>query len=236
MGLDSVELVMAVEETFDIQIDDDDFPELRTVGDLHDLIVARVAHPPNDRMCLSPGVFCKFRSALMNTLDIVRSNIRLGTSMASLIPKAHRTASWNRLQESLGLTLPQLHRPEWIVGTLAFSALLASTLLGLYTTVVLEKSVSLAIILSGGLATLLGFAFTAISRPLAIQFPSSCSTVRGTTSAIMRANLSRLTNEGELASESEIFEVLQSIISCHLEVSLEDVTRDANLIDDLGMN
>jgi hypothetical protein len=81
-----------------------------------------------------------------------------------------------------------------------------------------------------------GLAFTVISRPLAIQFPSSCSTVRGTTSAIMLANLSRLTTEGELAREIEIFEVLQSIISCYLEVSLEDVMQDAHLIDDLGMN
>jgi hypothetical protein len=154
MGMDSVELVMAVEETFEIKSDDDDFPEIRTVGYLHDLIVARVSHSPNGRRCLSPGVFCKLRSALMNNFNIVRSNIRLGTPMDSLIPKTDRMASWIRLQESLGLTLPRLHRAEWIVSTLAFSALLASTLLGLYTTVVLEKSVGLAIILSGGLAVL----------------------------------------------------------------------------------
>jgi acyl carrier protein len=42
MGLDSVELVMKVEESYDISIPDDDAEKLITVGKLHEYVVAAV--------------------------------------------------------------------------------------------------------------------------------------------------------------------------------------------------
>ena len=40
MGLDTVELVMAVEETFDIEIPNQVAPNLAVLGDLHNYVVA----------------------------------------------------------------------------------------------------------------------------------------------------------------------------------------------------
>ena len=42
MGIDIVELVIEVEEAFDVKIPNDDYAELRTAGDLHDYIVTRM--------------------------------------------------------------------------------------------------------------------------------------------------------------------------------------------------
>jgi len=39
MGLDTVELVMAIEEEFDIRIEDTDAPKLAVLGDMHAYIV-----------------------------------------------------------------------------------------------------------------------------------------------------------------------------------------------------
>jgi acyl carrier protein len=41
-SLDVVELVMAIEETFDIEISDDEAEDLRTVGDVETFVTARV--------------------------------------------------------------------------------------------------------------------------------------------------------------------------------------------------
>lgn len=43
MGLDSVELVMDVEETFDIEISDREASNIETVGQFYDFILAKLA-------------------------------------------------------------------------------------------------------------------------------------------------------------------------------------------------
>jgi acyl carrier protein len=42
-SLDVVELVMAIEETFDIEVSDEEAEVLRTVGDVEAFVVGRVA-------------------------------------------------------------------------------------------------------------------------------------------------------------------------------------------------
>jgi acyl carrier protein len=42
-SLDVVELVMAIEETFDIEISDEEAESMRTVGDIENYVTARVA-------------------------------------------------------------------------------------------------------------------------------------------------------------------------------------------------
>ena len=48
MGLDVVELIMNIEAQYDIQISDSDARVMRSVGDLHEYILAH-AHPAPDR-------------------------------------------------------------------------------------------------------------------------------------------------------------------------------------------
>ena len=47
MGLDVVELVMNIETQYDIQIPDADARVMRSVGDLHQYIMAHVRPAPN---------------------------------------------------------------------------------------------------------------------------------------------------------------------------------------------
>lgn len=42
-SLDMVELVMAFEESFNIEIPDDDAEKVETVGDAHDMLIAKLA-------------------------------------------------------------------------------------------------------------------------------------------------------------------------------------------------
>jgi hypothetical protein len=42
LGLDSVELVFAIEAAFDVQVTDAEASQLRTLGDIHHLLVAKL--------------------------------------------------------------------------------------------------------------------------------------------------------------------------------------------------
>ena len=43
MGLDAVELIMGVEEAFDIEIPDEEAPTIRTVGQMYALVLRKLA-------------------------------------------------------------------------------------------------------------------------------------------------------------------------------------------------
>jgi acyl carrier protein len=45
MGLDTVELILRVEETFDVSLPDEDCGSIRTVGDLYRLVLLRLDLP-----------------------------------------------------------------------------------------------------------------------------------------------------------------------------------------------
>ena len=68
MGLDTVELVMSVEEAFEIQIDDQDAEHIQTVGELHDYIVARITMARTGT-CLTAST----SAALMRVLDLLQN-------------------------------------------------------------------------------------------------------------------------------------------------------------------
>lgn len=62
MGLDTVELVIEVEESFGISIGDEDAPGIVTVGDLFEYVLERVGSRPT--LCLTSLAFYRLRRAI----------------------------------------------------------------------------------------------------------------------------------------------------------------------------
>jgi hypothetical protein len=56
MGLDGVELILAVEDAFQIHISDEEAGNVSTVGDLHDLVVSKLQGQDSKR-CLTSAAF-----------------------------------------------------------------------------------------------------------------------------------------------------------------------------------
>ena len=77
MGLDAVELIMAVEEAFDIEIPDREAEKLGTVGQMYAFIVNKLAFDQS-RRCLSSAVFYRARQALRAGLKRYSGRVPLG--------------------------------------------------------------------------------------------------------------------------------------------------------------
>ena len=119
MGLDTVELVMAFEEAFGIEIPDDAAESIVTVRDAIDHIYARVEHAAAPA-CLTQRAFYRVRQALQNELGIERSRVRPATAWTSLIPLDHRRQDWARLGRALGYrNWPTLELPAYANLTIA---------------------------------------------------------------------------------------------------------------------
>ena len=139
MGLDSVELVMAFEETFDIAIPDEAAGRIATVRDAIDYIYAHVPHADGElrQVCRTQRAFHRLRRTLRDELHLERAAIRPDTRWETLIPIERRREMWNRLRTIINTKhWPHLARsPEMkalivslVVGSAGFSYALAPAL------------------------------------------------------------------------------------------------------------
>lgn len=115
MGLDTVELVMAFEEKFEITIPDEDAEKIVTVRDVIDYVYARVNHA-DAKTCLTQRAFYRLRRALQSELSLARPAVRPATRLTSIVPVEDRRAVWERLRSAVGASAwPDLNRSRTTV-------------------------------------------------------------------------------------------------------------------------
>jgi hypothetical protein len=107
MGLDTVELVMRIEEEFSIDLPDWELSSVRTVGDLYALVLSNLDTTP---ACLTSKAFYRTRRAMMDALNLPRRSIRPSTSLDPLLPSESRIERWNEIGAAINLDFPRLRR------------------------------------------------------------------------------------------------------------------------------
>jgi len=144
VGLELVEIVMDVEETFGISLPDARVSEIRTAGELNECIV-EILGQDLDETSVAQTVLDRLRNAISVggqpddcVLLLHRSSARGGppsgtackqavahdvsinadTRLSTLFPRFGRKRDWKRLEESLDLPLPPLVRPR-LLNTIA---------------------------------------------------------------------------------------------------------------------
>ncbi len=225
MGLDSVELIMRVEEDFEIEILDNEAELVSTPGALCALIERKLGVLDAEKRsgCPTSRAFYQVRRELVE-LGIERQNIRPFSEFDSLLPRAHRRAMWNALSERLPVELPALRRSShW-----TWAALSLLVCLPLVWKVAGE---AFAVGLCYALPPVWWLGFRA-TKPRAVHAPANNRTI---------ADLSRRVAftfpvvSGE-PPRCDIWPQLRAIIADELSVPVEKVTRDADLVRDLGMD
>ncbi len=104
LGLDAVELVLAVEEEFGIGIDDEDAPNLVTPRLLAGYIVARLGVAGSDGAhCLSQAAFYRIRSTLIKQFGALRKEVLPASRIDSWL-KGDVRRQWRDLVAAVGAT------------------------------------------------------------------------------------------------------------------------------------
>ena len=80
-----IEIALAVEEEFGIDLPDSEVGFVRTPADLIDLVCGLLATPGRPS-CLSQQAFYRLRKGLMEVLGVSREQVRLETRLADLAP------------------------------------------------------------------------------------------------------------------------------------------------------
>lgn len=116
MGLDAVEIVMRVEDVFDIAIEDSEAEIMMTPKDVIEYVMIKVGR--TDRaQCLTQRAFHHLRASLIRNAELKRAEIRPDVSTGNLFPLGKRRELLRKTLADLGLTtMPEMVRPKWLVG------------------------------------------------------------------------------------------------------------------------
>jgi hypothetical protein len=105
MGLDTVEMLMEIEDEFEISIPDADAEQLRTVGQTADYILHRLraGWRGDVRVCPTARAFYCLRRELEYRFYIPRGAVRPHRRMGDLLPSGIERGTWNQVAERSNL-------------------------------------------------------------------------------------------------------------------------------------
>jgi acyl carrier protein len=229
MGLELVELVIEVEETFGIIVSDEAAPQLQTVGQLHDYIL-ECRRQTQQQECPTGHVFRDVRRVLTATTSLPKQAIRPSTELKTVLPPRIRRRAWKRLQQEIPGRLRGLRLPFRLGPVLAGGCLVAGVTgtarivphVGLVHAMVLGVTATVAMLL----VTFL------VARPFALAFPRGVATVGDAARATLPPGYEVAVKQQ--MTDEEVWEKLQKIVADTLGVRVERVSPSARFVQDLG--
>ena len=222
MGLDSVELVLAVEEEFGIAIDDADAANLTTPRLLADYVFARLgnAEAAGGR-CLSQAGFYRLRAVLIERFGAHRGEVRPDSSIRDFLRGDIRT-QWRELKQAIDATqLPRLECRQCIAYPLLWGMPPLGAALAHY-----GGAPAWAVL---GVAFSIWLAAVALTERIADLVPEALRTLAALTPYV------RVGQPAQWPREDVLQRVLQ-VVSLHLGIALADIHPDHRFVEDLGVD
>ena len=235
MGLDLVEMIIAVEERFGIEISDAATGELRTVGDLHALVLSQLRGTNPDRACINLYSYRSIRGVLRGFGPYSGQ-----TMLSEMLQPAARVGLFAQL-ESMGLRVPQLlpepgHRGLWLkrVATVVCASLVA---IGTFF-VVGHPPAGVVGGISAGLMAWVVLDVVTWRRPrsASMRFPDNLTTVRDLVRAVAVLNIDRFQQEGARVREGDVWDAVVDIVATQTGRSPAEISPGMWFIDDLQMS
>ncbi|MFM7182926.1 MAG: acyl carrier protein [Verrucomicrobiales bacterium] len=117
MGLAGVELILAIENNFGIELSDAEAEGCQCPGQLINLALAKVG-ARKKRICPSQHAFYLLRRAVMKEAGAPRAAVGLDTDLRKFAPEKERNF-WSALHTRTGVSLwLPLRRPAWLIALL----------------------------------------------------------------------------------------------------------------------
>ena len=223
MGLDSVEMIISVENKFGVHLADRDVEKVRTVGNLYELL-RRVLSDPNNGKCRTQHIFYRLRRSLTASQ---RRVFAPGHNLKFYFDNERIRQQYTNLALDLDLDLPPLRTPLWFKQ--AFISLYCVMLL--LATIATESGYP-----SGLLLWLSAFfvvpLYNAISPPFRKQLPYTY--VRQFVERVTEINESWL--QSAKPQNETLYHALKHLIVESLGVDPSEVTMNARFVEDLGLD
>lgn len=218
MGLDTVELVMAIEDGFEVRIADADAAKMTTPAEVTDYLMSRL-RIDSAASCPAQAGFYRLRSILMKQFGIPRHRIHSDSLWTELFGN-DTPGSWRKLGDALAVdNFPRLTRtkPFLMLAVFGVPALIAIPML--------HAGVAVSLILI--VYAVLALVANALTRNMGRLIPSRYRTVASLIPYLSCADSRLWTREEVLARVIEI-------TSAQLGIGIDEIHPDSHFVYDLG--
>jgi hypothetical protein len=234
MGLDSVELVLAVEEKFGITISDEEAPEIATVGDLHQTVLRKIS-VSDKSSCLSQRAFHLLRTQAVAIFRVPRRSVRPDTELENIIPRVNRRGNWVRFQHGVGAAYwPKLGLTNTAGYVLLFLVVAIPAAAFWSVTTMLKWNVLSGFGSSVAAMIVFGIASRYVVSPFETEFRPGFMRVRDLALVLVAQNPNLLGAEQPTWTEEEAWSLLSSVIK--EQTGVTEFTKDSRIVDDLGID
>jgi acyl carrier protein len=219
MGLDGVELVMALEEAFGVELSDDEVYKSETPRIMSDVIFAKL-RATDKKICQTQRAFYILRRALMKLLDLKREEVTLDLRFRDFVSKGNHKEFWQQLQSATkARKFPDLARPIWLTLLLAISSLaLLVVFKGLF-----------GFVPAAVIAIAFGILSAKATRPFRVYIPMKFITVRDLVAPAIASDEVEWTR-------GQVSDLVKKIVLEQLGISETDYAEDASFVDDYAMD
>lgn len=216
LGEDTWDLYRLIENSFAVDLGD--YSDLlgKSVNELAAEIAARSQIPAGD-CCLTSVTFYKVRRTFQNLFNCRRDTIRPTTRLADLVPWTDRRRCWASIGDGLGLTLPGLTWPGWLLAL----ALLFPPALMLTIRLRLVPGLNWGIVFWASVF-LMFLALKALS-PFARSLPHGCETVGDLTRALLAQNYASIARTHGRSASGELLFSLRQLIATQMMMPVDDI-------------
>jgi acyl carrier protein len=233
MGLDSVEILVNVENAFGITISNYEAEKISTVGDIHNVVWRNVQGRQSMR-CRSQQLFYKLRYILINRYKVPGEVIEPDASLNNIFPKKNRRLKYHKLQKELQLKLPELVLPViWARALLIMGIVLIAGMLAVALVLIYGYDRTTWLYLLPALGILTTVFISNILDTVRVQFRPD--KMRDYTQAVLALNYGTLMQESSL-NRKEMEIVINNIIAETIGLELHEISPEKSLTDDLGID
>lgn len=229
VGEDTWELFESIEESFGVQLGDYNNLAGTSILELSQRIEGQANFPGEDS-CLSLVAFNRLRRGFQNVAGAPRSSIRPTTRVKDLLPWRTRHVQWASLQSELGLEIPRLNLPIW---------LLALCLL-LPIVIVIYARASLGLRVSGGMMAIGSFLLILLAVRAAMLYPArtvpkDIETVGDLAKAIVARNYCVFATAHGSSHERAMLPALRLLVAMQTGISIEKIRPETRIPSDLNI-
>jgi len=233
MGLDSVEILVNVENAFGITISNYEAEKIATVGDIHNL-VWRTLQGRQSMRCKTQQLFYKLRYTLATKFNVPKDAIEPDASLNEIFPTTNRRSLYRKLEKEMQVQLPPLVLPPVWSSVLKITGAVLIIGSGVASLVMVNRFnytrwlyvlPVLGILLTSFFSNLLDSVRTVFRPALLSDF----------TRKVLTLNYSTLVQENG-SNRKEVEQVIDHIIADIAEVDIKEVTPEKLLGNDLGID
>ena len=231
MGLDGVELIIEVEESFGIKIEDDEAVQILTAGQLADVITRKLTGIKGAD-CPTAKAFYRLRRSFLSVFELNRRQLRPTTPILNFLPLAGRRQIWTHLERDLSLRLPPLsdHTGIGVFGGAAIAYIAAYLVFAAITGDLIAALIAGLVALLPGV--LLGYVVGVFFMP---TLQPQHRTLGGLARGIVAYNYQQLVPSPiEIPENEEVWNKLCDLIVKQIGVKREKIQRVTKFVDDLG--